>query len=134
MPKLSDPGSQPRFPFRSEAKRQKPIWTREQFGPWQCDVRVTPIAGLRRGYALLEVTCAWQKGPPLDRSLGPTPPGGMGAVDQYVVDREAPDLKLTGSQATEFAIELAKRAGDLLAAGVKPDLPALARAIRQRIK
>lgn len=125
---------EPRFQFRREARRQKPIYTREQFGPWQCDVRVTPITGLRRGYPILEVSCAWQHGPPLDHSLGPTPTTGMAAVDSYSIDREAPDMQLTGAQAQELAQQLARMAGDLLAVAVKPDLAALARELRSRIK
>lgn len=117
----------PRFAYRGDAKRQKPIWAREQFGPWKCDVRVTPITGLRNGYPLLEIACHWQSGPPLDESLGPTPTGGMAAVDTYIIDRQAPDLQLTATQASELAITVARHAAELLQDGVKPDLRALVR-------
>jgi hypothetical protein len=133
-PRLSDPDSTPRFPYRGEVRREKPIWAREQFGPWQCDVLVTPITGMRAAYPIFEVLARWQQGPPLDENLGITPPRGMAAVDTYYVDREARDLQLTGQQAGELAIELAKHAADLLADGVKPDLRALARAIHKRQK
>lgn len=124
----------PRFAFAGAAKREKPIWTREQFGPWKCDVRVTPITGMRRGYPVLEVNVQWERGPALDESLGPTPRGGMAASDSYYVDREAADLQLDGRQAVELAIALAQWAADLLADGTKPALPVMARTLRQRIK
>lgn len=122
----NDPGA-PRFAFRGEARREKPIWEQEQFGPWRCDVRVTPITGLRNGYALFEIACHWQAGPPLDESLGPTPPGGMAAVDTYIIDKNARDLRLTSTQAAELSITVARRAADLLQGGVKPDLRLLVR-------
>lgn len=133
-PRLSDPGSSPRFPHRRDAQRQKPIWTREQFGPWQCDVRVTPITGLRKGYPVFEVSCAWQHGPALDRSLGAAPPGGMAAVDQYVIDKEVRDLQLTAAGAAELAVTLGKVAAELLEQSVKPDLFALCRELVKRRK
>ena len=134
QPKTSDPSGSPRFPLRGEVKREKPIWTREQFGPWRSDVHVIPITGMRMGYPVLEVNIHWEHGPPLDESLGPTPPAGMAATDLYYVDRQVHDMQLTGQQATELAIELGRRAADLLAEGIKPDLPNLARAIHKRMK
>ena len=126
-PKLSDPSGTPRFAPRGEVKREKPIWTREQFGPWCCDVKVTPITGMRRGYPVFEVLARWERGPAL---TGRTPAGGMTAVDLYLIDRESPDLQLTGQQAQELAIELANVAADLLQKAIKPDLALLVRAIR----
>jgi hypothetical protein len=133
-PRLSDPGSSPRFPKRGEARREMPIYSREQFGPWKCDVHVTPITGMRRGYPVFEVRCAWEHGPALDDSLGPAPPTGMAGVDVFYVDRQAPDLQLTATQASDLAIELARRATHALHSGYKPDLPALSRAIVRRIR
>lgn len=133
-PRLADAGSSPRFPKGREAKREKPIWTREQFGPWQCDVKVTPITGLRKGYPIFEVSCAWEHGPALDESLGAAPPTGMAAVDQYVIDKEVRDLQLTATEAAELAVTLARAAAELLEDGVKPDLFALARALVKRLK
>lgn len=133
-PKLSDPSGSPRFVYRGAAKREKPIWTREQFGPWQCDVRVTPITGMRAGYPVFEVSCSWEHGPPLDTSLGPTPPTGMSAVDTYLIDRQARDIMLDQTQAAELATRVARWAANLLAEGVKPDLRALTREIRKRLK
>jgi hypothetical protein len=135
-PRLGDPGSSPRFPERGAGsiKREKPIWTREQFGPWRCDVAVVPITGMRAGYPVFEVNVHWLQGPPLDRSLGPTPPRGMEARDQYVVDRQAPDMQLTAEEAEGLARELGKQAADILAAGVRPDLALMARQIRRRLR
>lgn len=133
-PRLAENGSGPRFPKAREATREKPIWTREQFGPWQCDVKVTPITGLRKGYPIFEISAAWEHGPALDESLGAAPPGGMAAVDQYVVDKEVRDLQLTSAQAAELAIAIARAAGELLEDGVKPDLFALARHLARRLK
>lgn len=132
-PKTSDPAGSPRFPFTRTAKRQPPIWTREQFGPWICDVRVTPITGLRAAAPVFEVNCQWHKGPPLDTSLGPTPAGGMTASDVYVVDPAARDIMLTEGRAGELAVAIAQRAAELLQDGIKPDLPKIARDMRRRI-
>lgn len=132
-PKLSDPGGSPRFPKRGEVKREKPIFERHAFGPWGCDVTVIPLTGLRRGYALYEVNCRWENGPPLDPAGG-GPQRGFSAVDQYVVDREAPDLQLTNTEAFELALELARRAADLLSEGVQPNLNDLVQALLRRLK
>lgn len=130
-PRQADPGGSPRFGYQREARREKPIYAREQFGPWRCDVHVTPITGMRR-HAVFEVRVAWEHGPALDDSLGAAPPGGMAAADVYYVDREARDLMLTATQAQEFAVELARRAGEVLDVPAKPDLPALSRAMIRR--
>jgi hypothetical protein len=132
-PKLSDPGGTPRFHLRGECKRQKPIWTREQFGPWRCDVRVTPITGVRQTTAVFEINCQWHRGPALDRSLGPAPPGGMAASDVYVVDPAARDMMLREAQAAELAQQIARAAADILAAGRRPNLPKIARDLRRRL-
>lgn len=131
-PKTSDPTGTPRFPYRRAATRQAPIWTREQFGPWQCDVRVTPITGLRAATPVFEINCQWRKGPPLDTSLGPTPAGGMAASDVFIIDPSARDIMLARGPAGELAVAIAKHAAELLQYGVRPDLPKIARTMRRR--
>jgi len=132
-PKLSDPAGAPRFPLRGEAKREAPIWAREQFGPWRCNVRVTPITGVRQVDAVFEVNVQWAHGPALDRSLGPAPPGGMAASDVFIVDPAARDMILREAQAAELAQRIARVAADMLEVGRRPNLPAIARDLRRGV-
>lgn len=135
-PLLSDPDGTPRFAFGGEAKREKPIWEQNEFGPWQSSVAVVPVTGLRR-HTLFEVKVSWRKGPPLmvgGMTLGRVPDRGMAANDSYWVDKNSRDLQLTLTQAVDLAVQLARIAASLLELGTQPDLQRIARTLRARIK